>query len=140
MNKIRYKRPTKRSKNFVPPALWDHAISFCRCYPLWIAELSVCDTSRTITNYEDRVNVQTSGDYNPVEELAIRRAELQRKIDIVEDAAKLITESEPLQKYIIMGVTHQLSFETLAGQGIPCGRRQYYEYRRAMIYFVSQKI
>lgn len=139
-DKIRYKRPTKRSKNFVPPALWDHAISFCRCYPLWIAELAVCDTSKTITNYENRVNVQTSNTYNPVEEMGIRRAELQKKVDIVENSVKEVTNSEILQKYLIMGVTHHLSYETLTNQGIPCGRRQYHEFRRAIIYLISQKI
>lgn len=136
----RYKKPTRKSRFYVPPALWDLAIAFCRNYPLWIAELAVCDTSKTITDYENQIRVQTSGDYNPVEEMGIRRAELQRKVDIVNDAAKDVTDSDIMQQYLIMGITHRLSYETMAKQGIPCGRRQYHEYRRAFIYSVSQKL
>lgn len=136
----RYKRPTKRSKFFVAPALWDHAISFCRCYPIWIAELAVCDTSKTITDYADQIHVQTSGEYNPVEEMAIRRATIQRKVDIVNDAALAASGDEIMQKYLILGVTHHLSYETLSKQNIPCGRRQYHRMRREMIYYVSQRI
>lgn len=139
MDKTRYKRPTKRSKNFVPPALWDHAISFCRCYPLWIAELAVCDTSKTITDYT-QPKVQAGNGDNPTERLAIRRAKLSEKIRTVEKAAKTVSDSETMQKFIIMGVTHHLSYETLKKQGIPCGRRMYHELRREMIYLVSQEL
>lgn len=134
------RRPTAKSKYYVPFALWDNAITFCRCYPLWIAELSVCDTSKTITDYENQIHVQTSGDYNPVEEMAIRRVKLQEKVDIVENAARAMTSSEIMVKYLIMGVTHHLSYDTLQKQGIPCGRRQYHEMRRGMIYHVAQQI
>lgn len=138
MKEQRYRKPTKRSRYYVPPALWNHAISFCRCYPLWVAALSACDSSRAIRYDLDRV--QTSGDGNPTEQLGIRRAELQRKIDIIHDASAAVTESEPMQKYVIMGVTHGLSYETLEQQGIPCSRNTYHAYRRKMIFNVSQAI
>lgn len=137
--KTRYKRPGKRSKTFVPPAIWDNAVSFCRCYPIWLAELMVCDTSKTITDYS-QPKVQTSGGYNSVETLAIRRERLREKVDIVENAANATSDSELMRKFLIMGVTHGLSYDTLAKQGIPCGRRMYHELRREMIYRVSQEI
>lgn len=140
MNSPRYKKPTRKSRFFVAPPLWELAIAFCRNYPLWVAELSVCDTSKTITNYSDHLKVQTSSDYNPVEEMAIRRMELKKKVDIIDTAAACVADSEIMRKFLIMGVTHHLSYETLKTQGIPCGRRQYHELRRSMIYCVSQKI
>lgn len=134
----RYKRPTKRSKNYVPGEIWDLALRFCRCYPLWIAELSVYDTSQAIRY--DKPAIQTSGDYNPTEETAIRHSKLQGQVKIVEQAAEQTCQSETMTKFLIMGVTHGLSYETLDKQGIPCGRRMYYELRREMIYKVSQEI
>lgn len=133
------RRPTKKSKHYVAPALWDHAITFCRCYPLWKAELSVCDSSRAIRYDKDRV--QTSGDFDPTETLGIRRAELQKKVDIVEQAAAEATVSEVIQELLILGVTHGLSYDTLSAKyGIPCGYRQYHECRRTMIKHVADKI
>ena len=134
-----YKKPTKRSRWFVPPEIWSNAITFCRCYPLWKAEMSVCDTTRTITDYT-RDKVQTSNIGSPTEQLAIRRAKLSEKIAIVENAAAAVSDGEIMQKFIIIGVTHHLSYETLQKQGIPCGRRMYHELRREMIYRVSQEI
>lgn len=140
MNKPRYKKPTKKSRWYVDPALWQHAVSFCRCYPLWIAELCVCDSSKTITDYEHQIHVQTSGDYNPTEALGIRRAELQSKVDIINNAIKAVTDDEPLQVYLRLGVTHHLSYETLREKQIPCGRRQYHQYRREIIFNVAKAI
>lgn len=134
----RYKRPTKRSKTYVPGELWDFALRFCRCYPLWLAEISVYDTSQAIRY--DKPAVQTSGDSNPVEDTAIRHAKLKDQVAIVENAAARTCDNEVIRKYLIMGVTHGLSYETLDKQGMPCGRRMYYEMRREMIYLVSQEI
>ena len=146
MKEQRYRKPTKRSRYYVAPALWNHAISFCRCFPLWVAELSACDSSRAIRYDLDKV--QTSGDNNPTEQLGMRRAELQRKVDIINTSAAAVTDSDPMQKYIIMGVTHGLSFEVLEHlplqdtklQGIPCSRNTYHAYRRKMIYNVAMAI
>ena len=133
------RRPTKKSKHYIVPALWDHAITFCRCYPLWKAELSVCDSSKAIRYDIDRV--QTSGDYDPTETLGIRRAEIQEKVDLVERAAAIATQSEVIQELLILGVTHGLSYDTLCAKyHIPCGFRQYHEYRRIMIKYIADKI
>ena len=133
------RRPTKKSKHYVAPALWDHAITFCRCYPLWKAELSVCDSSKAIRYDIDRV--QTSGDYDPTETLGIRRAEIQEKVDLVERAAAIATQSEVIQELLILGVTHGLSYNTLRMRfDIPCGHNQYNEYRRTMIKYIADKI
>lgn len=134
----RGRRPSKHSKHYVPAEIWDNAVTFCRCYPLWVAELSVCDSSRAIRY--DNVRVQTTNDYDPTEELALRRAKLREKIAIVENAAKEAADSEAMQKFLIMGVAHHLSYETLRTQNIPCGRRMYHELRREMIYLVSREI
>ena len=133
------RRPTKKSKHYVAPAIWDHAISFCRCYPLWLAELSVCDSSRAIRYDKDRV--QTSGNYDPTESLGIRRAELQQKIDIVNNAAASTVQNEVIRDLLILGVTHGISYDTLkAKYNIPCGFRQYHEMRRTMIKFIADEI
>lgn len=140
MNKPRYWKPTKRSKNYVPGEIWDNAIAFCRCYPLWVAEYRVCDTPKTITNYSHQVKVQTSGDFNPVEAAAIRRARLKEKMDIVEQAADQACDNAVLRKYLILGVTRGLSYSTLQKQGIPCSRNYYHRLRREMIYHISQNL
>lgn len=141
MNKPRYKKPTRRSRYYVDPVLWQRAIWFCRDYPRWILLLDSCtDSNHTVTDYANQVRVQTSGDSNPTEALGIRRAELQAKVDIVNHAINAVTDNDTLRMYLKLGVTHQLSYETLREKQIPCGRRQYHQYRREIIYNVAQEI
>ena len=133
------RRPTKTSKHYILTVLWDYAISFCRCYPQWLAELSVCDSSCAIRYDKDRV--QTSNNYDPTETLGIRRAELEAKIKVVEDAAAIAARDEVIRELLILGVTHGLSYNTLKTRyNIPCGLNQYHESRRTMIKAVADKI
>lgn len=141
MNKPRYKKPTRRSRYYVDPVLWQRAIWFCRDYPRWIEQLAACsDSNKTVTDYANQVHVQTSGDHNPTEVLGIRRAELQSKVDIVNNAVNSVTDSARLQMYLKLGVTQHISYETLRDKHIPCGRRQYHQYRQEIIYRVAQAI
>lgn len=130
------RRPTKRSKYYVPAEIWDHAISFLRCYPVWVKEARIYDTASAIRY--DLPKVQTSGDYNPVEQTAMKHAKLRDKIEMVEDAAAYATGNKVLQQFLIKGATQGLSYETMRKQGIPCGPRQYYRMRRKMICFIAK--
>lgn len=71
--------------------------------------------------------------------MAVRRAYLTSKIDLIEKTAK---ETDPtIAKWLLRGVTDGYSYEYLRGVlGMPCGRDYYYERYRKFYYLLSQKI
>lgn len=75
-----------------------------------------------------------------LEELAIRRSKLSGKCRNVERAAELAAGD--LKKYIIIAVTREgMSYDYLRTRlNIPCGRRQFYEYRRKFFWILSGMI
>lgn len=96
------------------------------------------DSSRAIRYDVDRV--QTSNNFDPVSANAERRAELDKRIHLIEDTARE-TDGQ-LFKWILQGVTDEYAtFKYLSSvKHIPCGRRQYYERRRRFFYLLSQKL
>ena len=75
-----------------------------------------------------------------LEEMAIKRAKLTEKCESIEKAAELAAGD--LREYIIKAVTNEgISYDYLRSRmNIPCGRRQYYEYRRKFFWILSSMI
>ena len=134
----RYRRPTKRSKYYVEKRLYDAAVHWVRLYPDWVAELKEYDTGQAIRY--DKVNVQTSGTFDPTEAEGIRHAELSQKVAMIEDAAREAVTNPILRMWILYGVTNGIPFDQLDAKGIPCGKDLFYESRRAFYYQVAQRI
>ena len=134
----RYRRPTKKSKYYVEKRLYDAAVHWVRLYPDWVQELKEYDTGQAIRY--DRVQVQTSGNFDPTEAAGIRKAELSQKVELVEDAAREAVKNNVLRMWILYGVTNGIPFDQLAAKGIPCGKDMFYESRRAFYYHVAQRI
>lgn len=77
---------------------------------------------------------------NPTERLAVRRAELRTRMQIVEEAAM---ESDPeIGKYImIMATTPEMTFDRMkAMYNMPCERSMFYERRRKFYYILSRRL
>lgn len=112
--------------------------SYCRMYREWRAMIATCDASKGIRY--DLPRVQTSAGDSSTETLGIRRAALQTKVDIIEDAVRSVTESEVLQGFILLGITEPMSYERLTVKGIPCGRTLYHQLRSQALFLIAQKI
>lgn len=65
---------------------------------------------------------------------AIRRAELQRDLELIEQTA--IEADAEIYTYILSNVADGVPLEYL---GIPVGRRKFYEARRKFFYLLSKK-
>ena len=134
---MRYKTPTRNSEFYLPPEDYRCAVHWCLRYPGWLAELAIKpDTSKAITY--DKERVQTSNQFNPVEELAVRRAELQEKKDLLEQTVKEVDES--ISSFLLLGVTRGLTFRQLEGRGIPCSINYYTKKRQEVYYRIAKKI
>lgn len=65
---------------------------------------------------------------------AIRRAGLQKDLEMIEDAAR--ETDAGLSPYIIRNVADGVPYEYL---GVPMGRRQFYKMRRKFFFILSEK-
>lgn len=96
------------------------------------------DTARAI-QYSDmpRGSLNTN---SPVEEAAIRVAEISDKIDLIEQTAR--DSGGDLYKWLLYAVTNRgRGYEYLKSKmNIPCGKNAYYEARRKFYYYLSKKI
>ena len=77
---------------------------------------------------------------NPTEKAAIECAELSKKCNIVERAAK--SADPDLWEYILFAVTNEkISFEALKAQkNIPCERDRYYNSRRKFYFILDMEM
>ena len=96
------------------------------------------DTGRGIRY--DKEKVQTSGDYDPVQENGIRRAELAKKLEIIEQTVKEVDKD--LYQWILQGVTDEFATYTYLRmtKNMPCGDQKYYRLRRKFYYLLAQKL
>lgn len=115
------------------------AIHYCLQYMEWQQELREIaeDGSRAITYdampHAKRISDSTAG-------IAIRRAELQRKIRMVEDTVREIAGAG-LYSWLLTGVTQEgVSYLFQRTLGIPCSRNEYYELRRRIWEEIAKKI
>lgn len=110
-------------------------IHYCKQYPMWEQELSITlDQSRAIRYDRDRV--QSSNNYDPTSEPAIKRADIARKKEVVDNTAKSI--AGVMYKWLILGVCYDMPYYVLKQKGIPCGKNMYYDKRRQFYYAMSQ--
>lgn len=112
--------------------------SFCRMYREWVAMINTCDASKGIRY--DLVRVQTSPGDSSTETLGIKRADLQSKVDIIEGAVQSVTDSEVLQKFLLIGITEPMSYDGLCAKGIPCGRTLYHQLRKQALSLIAERI
>lgn len=126
-----------KNKYYIPKEEFLTVLHYCKQYPLWVAELETSpDTSRAIVYDKDRV--QTSGDFNPVESIAIRRHAMEMKRQELEEVAHSVAPD--LYDWLILGVCYGMTYYQLYQRGIPCGKDMYYDRRRRFYYEMSKRI
>ncbi len=110
---------------------------YCMQYPEWIEELNYAtDTVKSI-DYATEIKGSSTG--SATEQLAIRRNELRKKCELIEQTA---IEADPdLYQWILEGVTRSYAtYKYLKMcKNIPCGKKMYYDRRRKFYYLLSRK-
>lgn len=116
----------------------NYAKWFALKYPEWLQEYNSLKDSVQAINY----GIEGHGSGKIVDstgELASKRAELRRKMLLVEHAA--FDTGEDLGEYILKSVIYEdMTFERMKGMGLPCERTCFYERRRKFYYLLSKQI
>lgn len=128
---------SKENKYYLPKETLLTVIHFCRQYPLWAKELETLPISSRAIRY-DKERVQTSGDYDVCTELAMRRYEIERKMQIVRDAIAEVAAGA--EGWMLMMVGRGRAYEELKEKGMPCSRATCYRYRREIYWRIAKKI
>lgn len=128
---------SKQNKYYIPKETFLMVIHYCKQYPMWEQELgTTLDQGKAIRYDGDRV--QTSNQYDPTAEPAIKRAEIARKKDAVDGVAQSVAGA--MYKWLLLGVCYDMPYYVLRQKGMPCGKNMYYDKRRQFYYEMSQKI
>lgn len=128
---------SEKNEFYLPKEEFLTVLHFSLQYPNWVQELRTePDTSKAITYDEERV--QTSGGYDACSETAMRRYELAKKKQLVEDTVREVAPE--IYEYLLLGVAYGWTFWQLKQKGIQCEKTMYYERRRKFYYILAQKI
>lgn len=121
------KRELKLREYGISKKRYKELCGFCEQYPEWIEELKYKkDTmkSRIITDMPMGLNIGKA-----TEDLAIRREELKKKCELIEQTA--IQADAELYQYIIQSVCYEMPFHYLKiGLKIPINQTDFYVARR----------
>lgn len=131
-----YRAPSEKSPYYVPKEVYLTVIHYCLQYPLWEAELKATDGVKAIRY--DKERVQTSPSADAVHNAAVRRAELSKKKGALEKVAKAVAGD--MDKWLILGVCHGMTYYQLEFRGIPCGKDMYYAMRQKFYFEMSKQI
>lgn len=110
---------------------------FCEQYPEWQEKLRFgMDTLKS-----QAISDMPRSFYGPGDStgnLAVKRAELQKKCDLIEKTAQ--EAALELSPYVIKNVCYETPFCYLqAYEEIPCSRTAFYDKRRYFFYLLDQK-
>lgn len=128
---------SRKNKYYLPKHRFYELYHWCLQYPEWEAEY------RSIILLPggglDRDH-SGSGTSDPTFKRAARQAELSRKMNLIEEAAK--EADRILQKYILLAVTQEdASYQHLRNAyQMPCGRKIFYDRRRRFYWLLDKKI
>lgn len=117
------------------------AYHFALQYPEWCDRLKVLTDSVGAIQTDGMPHGNMVG--NPTQNLAIQRAEISQKIELVESAAKEATsDCDWMYDYLMRAVTSEgITFVYLKTvMEIPCGKDMYYDRRRKFYYLLNKKL
>lgn len=130
-------RPINEKKYQISKRRFCELYNFCLQYNEWMDELKY--KTDTVGGLEITDMPRGYGNSDPTQALAVRRAELQRKCNLIRQTA---TEADSeIFPYILKAVTNEgISYNYLREfMDIPCGKDLYYDRRRKFFWLLSNK-
>lgn len=131
-------RSTSLKKYNISPHRYMELYHYCLQYNEWKDELRYkCDTVRSIEVTD--MPISHSG-ADATQNLAMRRAELQKKCEVIEQTAE--EAGGDIGEYILKAVTNEgITYNYLKTLcDIPCGKDMYYDRRRKFYWLLSKRI
>lgn len=131
------RNPQPNSKYYLPKEVFLTTVHFCRQYPYWLEMIEAMTDARQGIAY-DKDHVQSSNEYDSTSALAMKRAMMSRKVDLIRDTARTVAGHQ--YKWLIQGCCYGKPYYLLRHDGIPYGKDLYYKQRRRFYYELSQRI
>lgn len=131
-------RPINQSKYNISKHRFLELYHYCMQYQEWKDELKYLND--TVKSIDYSGEIKGTGTGSATEQLAIKRAELSKKCELIEQTA--IEADGDIYQYIIKGVTTEYATYKYLKEvmNIPCGKNMYYERRRKFYWLLSRKI
>ena len=129
------KRPLQLQKYGISGKRYKELCGFCEQYPEWKSELALMTHLKAVQT----TGMPSSGNIgDPTANLAMRRAGLESKVDVIERTAK---EAAPqLWEYIIQSVCYGKPYHYLvAKMGMPSSDKPFYTQRRYFFYLLDRR-
>ena len=116
------------------------AVEYALNYDMWRAEIRSLRNQSQAIRY-DKDKVQSSSDYNPTEAAAIKTAELQHKLDIIDEAIAKVAD-EDLEEYLRLHVCNGYTYWQLTNGRLhmPLNKNEFGELRQHFYYELYQSI
>jgi hypothetical protein len=136
---MRGRKPSPKSKYYLPPRQYALAVSFALMRDEWAAEIRrLQDQSRAIRY--DKEKVQQSSDYNATEAAAIEILDLEAKIEKIDSTIREV--SKGLDEYIKLAVCNGFTYTqlTTGRHRMPLNCNKFGEIRHRFYYELSMKI
>lgn len=128
--------PKEGSKYYLPKYEYKTVVAFCFQYNELKRKLKSIDGFHAVVN--DGMP-HSSGTSDPTVSDAVKRAEIQDKIDLIERVTKEHTGI--LYKWMIQGITDEtMTYNRLKSQGIPISKNLYSNMRRKVYYHIAKHI
>lgn len=130
------KRKLRLDKYGISNKRYKELCGFCEQYPEWLEELkSNTDTVKSAS--ASSMPASSSGSGDPTSALARRRAELQKRCELIERTA--IQANTDLYQYIIRSVCYEEPVRYLQTiKGMACSTAAFYDVRRYFFYLLDQ--
>ena len=132
------KRQLRLEKYGISKKRYKELCGFCEQYPDW--KLFLANNKDTVkgTKYDDVMTSNTGSNSDQTSALAIKRAAIQEKVDLIESTAK---EASPdLWEYIIKSVCYEMPYWYI--QDIMCApisHNSFYGIRKYFFYLLDKK-
>lgn len=129
------KRKLNLKKYGISGKRYKELCGFCEQYPEWLNELKYKTETVRSPEITDMPIYHSNSDATG--NLALRRVELQKKCELVEQTA--IQASTDLYQYIIKSVCYEVPIEYLIScEEMPCSKASFYDTRRYFFYLLDQ--
>ena len=136
---MRGRRPSEKSKYYLPPRQYAYAVSYALMRDEWEAEIRSLSNQSKAIRY-DKEKVQVSLDYNATESAAIEILELTCKIEKIDSTIREV--SEGCDYYIRLAVCNGFTFTqlTTGRHRMPLNCNKFGEIRHKFYYKLFMKI
>lgn len=136
---MRGRKPSVKSPYYLPDHSYELAREYALNYDAWMAEIrSLRDQSKAIRYDKDKV--QSSSGYDPTEAAAIAIAELQSKIDKIDES--IAEAADGLDYYIRLAVCNEYTYRQLTNGRLhmPLNKNEFGRIRQRFYYILYSKI